>query len=313
MIRVLEPTATMTMSHAGARPGVSFSPDQRQAVLHLSRNSGSIISGIWKSNAKVSAMRITASVNVQADAKDNFRNSGWRFHFLQFLYLVGFNASYAGKNPAEGSMYLDFSSPPVYPGYADFLLDTEPKSKLFPFWDMYSPQYVQTEPGLWRVTITMDDHPFDTVPLRLPNFVTRQDNFLYNVFKEFQIVTTFVARDINNGGDIVPLAWVDWGAIHNASFRWSLLKSGDLDVAPPQMLQALFYDGGQVFKGAPTGRGLAAMVTDPPSDPQETYNATMEKTVRDVLGSVANSPNVSASTGWPSSWNFPRDHFKVTP
>ena len=56
------------------------------AVLHLTVGSGPIIRGAAVATpAKVGAIRLTGTVLVQAEPKDDV-SANWRFHFIQLFY-----------------------------------------------------------------------------------------------------------------------------------------------------------------------------------------------------------------------------------
>src|SRR6266436_3077927 len=75
-------------------------------------------------------------------------------------------ASYAGRRSADGRIAFNFVGGNGMEGPYP---DGNPNGLNMPFYDFATPQMVQTtppavKPGLWKVTVVMDDHPHDARP-----------------------------------------------------------------------------------------------------------------------------------------------------
>ena len=174
------PNATMEATYRGATPAVSYVRRGTEpfVVLHLTRNSAGIVADSARKPSDISAIRITANISVQSDnPREDLASSDLRFRFVQFFALTDKRAYYAGSSSGDGNIYVDFASRPAFSGEGDLMLDSEAKSTIFPYFEMYPPQYRRVNPSLWNVTIAMDDHPFSNLPLRLSNFYTKKAIF----------------------------------------------------------------------------------------------------------------------------------------
>ena len=307
-ITILEDSADMTTSHEGAKPGVRFVRHDGLgwALWHLTRNVGATH---VRTRADVSAIHITGSVNVvydpDVDKIDNSSSSDWRFSFIQFFLSLSNEASYAGPTPSDGSISVDFANFSAYAGYQKYILDADPDVKPFvPYIDMDPPQIAIVSPGLARVTIAMDDHPFEELPLDYENFAAgNRLNYLVSAKRAYDIVTVFLYRNVKTN-EHKPLAWLNWGCIGDATFHWTLDRSGTPIATPRVDMGAHYFYANDATKDALTGgvirspqsiRDIQDMFANPPTDPNQTYNSASKKAYVTVVRTRINSTNVEAT------------------
>jgi hypothetical protein len=295
----LLPNASMEADYKGAIPGVTYTKRGSQdfAVFHLTRRSAPIIAGTARKPADASAIRITASVGVLSDnLKDDLTTSNVEFHFVQFFGLTDHRAFYAGPEASGGNMFLDFASLPAYIGADDLMLDTESKSNIFPFYDMNPPEIRRASPTMWLVKATMDDHPFNDLPLRLPNFVSSKLNFLCTAYKRFNVVTAFVLRDLRDLSKPTTtiLSEMFWGAEVACRFRWTQTADGDISVGPPEFTIRDFHCGNAIKDPDPD---LTTRIRNL-SGSSDTYNDAASAAYKSVIGSTFISRNMQASGTW---------------
>jgi hypothetical protein len=322
-ITIGDPTADITANYKNAKPGIDYfqrgtTDSTRFAVLHLTVGSGPIIRGeAVATPAKVSAIRLTGTVLVQAEPKDDV-SANWRFHFIQLFYDKLKEASYAGRTPADGSMTLNFVGPTYYnDGCGKFLQDSDPNSKpLSPYSDSYTPQLavIGYPPGyLWKPTVTLDDHPHADLPLMLENFVTKRVNYLYRVRREYDVVTALVATDMNSN-TIRTLAYLGWGARYDAGLHWHVNPDGTTVVDPAKLTTADFPVDKAATKGAHPDSTLAKMIANPHTDPDRMYNKAVKDAFDAVLGGKANNSDIAMSKSWTpvlrGAPTVPANHFK---
>jgi Domain of unknown function (DUF4157) len=295
------PNATMEATYTGATPGVSYvwRSSEPFAVLHLTRNSAAIVSDSARKLSDISAIRITANIPVLTDTRENLADSDLRFRFVQFFALRDKRAYYAGPSSGDGNMYLDFARKPAFSGEDELMLDTEPKSNIFPYFEMYPPHYRRIGPSLWNVTIAMDDHPFSDLPLRLSNFYTKKINFLCTASKAFNVVTALVVRDYTDASQpkTTLLGQMLWGAELGFSLRWT--KGADHTVVPnpAEYNTRTFY-----CKDARMGfdADLTSMIEGLTSS-TETINDSSNAAVQTVLSSNHVNRNVRVFEKWTSN------------
>jgi hypothetical protein len=312
---IQEPTARMSADHAGARAGLSYHVKDHtpMAVLHQTRNSGSIISGIIHDLAEVTAIKLTASVNVQAGNLADIQRR-YEFHLLQLLWKPIDYALYAGKTAAEGSMKLDLAAPPLYPAATTFVLDAdENAAPPFPFMERGDVKIrrVGTE-STWLVSLEADDHPFADRPLQFPNFATESArganddkfNYLYEVSRSLCFFTVFVVKDLKTR-TIKPLGFINWKSRILAKIRWRLDTDG-APVAERATLVTAYFTSDDYLPGTPNSEAKK-MIVHPPTDPRQTSNAIERATFRAAYGSRSNSPSIQASNAWSAS--VPGTHF----
>ena len=286
----------------GAIPGVSYinrGPTD-MATFHLTRHSAAILANSAKNAAAASEIRISAVCQLLSDdAKDNPASAPLNFRFIQFFYLADQRAFYAGSTAADGQMYLDFARAPAFSGENELMLDSESKSDDFPFYDMYRPRFQRVGPGLWMVTIVMDDHPFNDLPLAFPNPASGKTNFLCTASKRFEVVTTVVCRYTTNPAKPrrTMLGKISWGAEVACKIRWS--KAGnDINPRTPEFTAREFFCSDPV-PGADAD--LAAQI-DALDMYTPTFNDAAENAFKTVMG---NGPvslrNVHATEKWHSA------------
>lgn len=309
-IRVRDDSAVITTIHNGAAPGISTTKrgPVDMAVLHLTRNSSSIVKGAIRSAAAASAIRMTGSVILDADPADNILNN-ISFHFIQFFSDIKNIAFYAGQTSADGSMSLDFVGPKYFRGYRRFLLDSEPSLHNSPYFDTGRAMLNRLNPytNLWLVALNADDHPFKDYPLQLGNPAAGNKlNYLYKVGREFQVITTLVATD-SKTFKRSPLAHVKWGATCEATFRWSPGQS-DTNVLNTPAVTGTFTVDPASTKGPPTAPGLKDMILNADMNDPDMYNIAIRDASASVLGGTTSDLDIDLRKGW--SPQVPADHFK---
>jgi hypothetical protein len=308
-----ESTATMSAHYAGARPGVSYTRRGAvaMAVLHQGRSSGPIVSGRIQSAARASAIKLTASVNILADSVADIKQR-YEFHLFQLAWKPVDYALYAGMTASDGSMKLDFTAPPLFPGSGSFLLDAdENAAPPFPFVEAGGVAIRGAGPGAWVASLEFNDHPFTDRPLALPNFATRsarggddKKNYLYQVERSLFFFNIFVVKDLNTG-DIKPMGFINWKSRLVARIRWRI-NADDAPEAQPAELVTSYFTSDDYLPGTPNS-AAQKMIVNPPMDPGQTYNALETATFGAILMSMSNSPNIQASNAWSAS--VPATHF----
>ena len=298
----LLPNASMEADYKGTIPGVSYihRGSQDFAVFHLTRRSASIVARTARKPADASAIKISASVGVLSDnPRDDLATSNMKFHFVQFFGLTDHRVFYAGPEASGGNMFLDFASQPAYIGAGDLMLDSESKSNIFPFYDINPPEIRRINPTMWMVKATMDDHPFDDMPLSLPNFVSNKTNFLCTAYKRFNVVTAFVLRDLRDLSKPTTtiLSEMFWGAEVACKFRWTQTADGSIDVGPPEFTTRDFHCGDAIKDPDPD---LTSRIRNLSSS-SDTYNDAASAAFKTVIGSTSISRNVQASGTWYSA------------
>jgi hypothetical protein len=296
------PSANVTREFRGAIPGVSYT--SRGAVdiatFHLTRNSAAIKAGTMRKQADGSAINLGATISVISDnPKEDLASSDLRFRFLQFFGLTDQRAFYAGVLPTEGTMFLDFASSPAFSGAGDLMLDSESSSRDFPYYEMYPPRFVRVNSNLWAVTITMDDHPFNDLPLVLPNFAAgNKRNFLCTAYKRFNVVTVVLVRDYTDPGKptLTALSQINWGAEVGCRIRWSQ-TSDSLEPRPPEFTTRDFYCDDPLPTVDPD---LVTKIKNLDFSSQ-TYNDAADAAYKTVVGSTFNTRNTRAFERWDSA------------
>jgi hypothetical protein len=293
------PTATISATYHGAIPGVSYVKrgPTRMATFHLTRNSAAVVAGTANNLAAASAIRITANIAVLSDnMKDDLATAPLGFHFIQFFNLADQQAFYGGPTEEAGTMYLYFARSPDFTGENEFMLDSSKSSEVFPSFDQYKPQFLKVNPFLWIVTIVMDDHPFNDLPLSLPNFESSEDNFLCTASKRFNVATTVVVHDMTDlsKSKRIMLGKLSWGAEVACTIRWT--KSGDdnLSANPAEFSAKRFYCSDPV---PGVDDELAAQIAKL-DDGTQTFNDASGDAFRTVIGSTHINRNVQVSGKW---------------
>ena len=315
-ITVLDATASMTVGYTNTRPGLDYvqrgaSDFSRMAVLHLSRNKGPVVRGQIESPTQASAIRITGTVMLQADAKATEADikAAWSFRFIQLFYDKIEQASYAGRAKADGSIWLNLAGPQHFRGYASYLIDSDPDdSDKMPYADIWvGLERGAPHTGLWQAKVINDDHPHADRPLVLQNSAAGgKRNYLYRVARQYHVLTALVAVD-RNTGVIRPLAHVEWDSWYTARLPWRANSGGGVEVGIPQEVQSQFSVG-QVTQGAPADKDAADMIRNASSAAAgDMYNAAIKDAFRAVILTGRKGSDVDISAQWTPS--VPADHF----
>jgi len=296
------PNPIVSAEYKGAIPGVSITTrgGVPMATFHLTRHSAPVVAGTMRKASDATAIRIVATISVISDnPKDDLASSALRFRFVQFFALTDQRAFYAGPAEADGNMFLDFASLPAFSGAGDLMLDTEAKSRDFPYYDMYPAQIQRVNPLLWMVKITMDDHPFNDLPMTLPNFASNKMNYLCTASKSFNVVTAVVVRDLTDPSKLklTMLAQIYWGAEASCRIRWSRISEDSLSPKPPEIAGREFHCSDPVL-GADDD--LTARIEKLDMSTQ-TFNDAADAAYKTVVGSTSFSRNIQAAEKWYSS------------
>jgi hypothetical protein len=307
-IRLSNATARMEPIHAGARPGITFVDRGgrygKMALLHLTRNHRELITAPSPEAAHVirgSAMQISATVMVTNDnLRDNVRKS-WDFHLLTLYKAVKDVALYAGKEPPDGSMSLNFAGRTHYTGHGKFLLDSIPD--IAPYYNLhpFTITAASASGGVYLATVVSYDHPHAQVPLSWPNDSTGKDNYLYKAEREFELITAFVAIDLDTGKRHI-LSHLKWGANLDADIDWALAGT-----EAKGRVTGRFHADLTATLGPPTDRALETMIlTAGSGDPM--YNSEAKVAQAKVLRATKSDSDVNIlKTRLPS---VPPNHFK---
>lgn len=298
MLKVLPETAAITTRSEGALPDVSFVTRKNAplAVMHLTRGSRPILHDTLRRAADAAAIQITGTVTVEAMSQEDL--APWRFHLVQFFMDVSNDAFYAGESSSEGSMHYDLS-PPGSPLYNQYMLDADPADDdNFPFVDKGKPRIARVGqfPNLFTVSVSMTDHPYQDLLMKIQNFATGKPNYLYRAFRWIDVITVFVARNLDEGGEFKPLAYVGWSGVWNYTLKWTKNPSG-FDIGLGQRIQA-WFNVGQPGQGAPVEQRVAAMIKNPPTDLSDTYNSVARNQFRTQMYANASAGGVYATREW---------------
>jgi hypothetical protein len=285
-------TANIDVDITGSTPATAISADRKWAILHLTRNSDPVVDDSPRAtDVDKSAISITGSVDVHHSSVDDISQLG-EFRFIQLACIMEDYALYAGATPTDGFVEYSWSSPPAYPqkfAY-DFNLDSAPESfglSVLPFVNdraqvIFSKMNNKGHlvPGVSKVFNAMDDHPCLRMRLGLTNKETNKPCFLAQLIEEAYFLSAFVVRD--KGRKITILAHVCWRALWNVQYHWVGGKCIPYPVAGT-------FDFGRSIKGPPigstigrTGSSLAAKITKPTNDPEETANALTRTAMKNV-------------------------------
>jgi hypothetical protein len=300
-------SATMKVDVEGSAPATDISANGRRAVFHLTRNADPII-GLSRatSDADASAIAIEGMIDVRLGPRETLNN--FRIGFIQLCLLHTAQSVYAGKTSAEGSMAINYATPPAFPAQNayEYNLDSDPTifgPDVLPFTNNRTPVAVpklsrtganagRPIPGVLWVTASMDDHPNSSMNLAFRNRKTGADNYLTRATTEKSFVTAFVVQDKATRA-ITPFHHVTWHVRWNARYRWA---SG---VCRGVMEQPAF-EVGTVTKGAPTDADVAAKITNPERDPDKCANALGRAAIQRLNDLASRDTfNVSAANRWP--------------
>ena len=298
------------MDVTGSAPDTDITPDLKWAVLHLTRNSGPVMAGHGGDDARASAISIQGAVNVKFAASESATN--WTFRFIQLVAHMESFARYFGRTSKDGFVSIDLASPPGVPqkfAY-DFVLDSAPEifgADVMPFTNLRAPAVMPKRnprgdvvPGITLAMNTMDDHPSRRMTTAFKNKTTGAINYIAEALEQKLFLTAFVARE-ESTKKITTLGYVTWQAEWKAKYRWAggrclpYGQGGALKVDKP-------------VQGAPsqasvmghTGASMAAKITNPTTDANETAN-TITKNVAKALDAHPEWWNVEHGDKWPPS------------
>jgi len=295
-----------------AAPAVDLLQDK--AALHLTRGKGEILKLVngqqlnsTPNQKRASAIQLTGTVLASADSEIDLDHD-WRIHLMQFFFLQVSRAYYAGKSPSEGYVFIDLAGPSLYAGYQKFVLDGDPNH--MPYCEVEADSVVTPMPyGTWQAKVAFNDHPFNTLPLSVPNPAAgNKANYLFHVSKQFTVVTTLVAYD-RNAQNIQPLCWLEWGAFLDATMRWQKGKNPPTSDLP--VIRISSFAASDPVQGTPPHKGIAALLNNPPSSASDTFNAMWAATyikVFHALKSVSNTADLQTKAMWDKNL-VPADHF----
>jgi hypothetical protein len=196
-------------------------------------------------------------------------------------------------------MSLNFAGKTHFSGHGKFMLDSIPG--IAPYYNLLPATISSMGRGVYLVTVASHDHPHKDFPLAWPNDSTGKDNYLYKAEREFEMITAFVAIDLDTGKRHI-LSHLKWGAKLDADIEWALAGTE----ANPRVT-GNFHADPTATLGAPTDRMLETMIlTSGPSDPM--FNSEAKKTDAIVLRATKSDSDVSIQKTW--SPTVPRHHFK---
>lgn len=294
------PKPGMVMTYDGVIPGVSYPRRARVATLHLTKNSNALVAlGERRGKDEVKragAIKITADLTVMSDDKSDLSSSNLKFHFMQFFKLKACSATYGGLISSDGKMILDYAVLPAFPKQGQYMVDGDCTSDDYPYVEMYEP-LMQRVPWttMWKVTLTMYDHPNLEHPLVLPNSVTRADNYLCAANFSYDIMTVLLLRDLSRPKPVnTPLASITWSAMYACTFPWA--KDGSR-VFPPRFMRKEFQVSDTLI-GSPSDRTVAAMIKEFSDDQNDAYNVASEQAKKAVARATSNTPNFNQSNTW---------------
>jgi hypothetical protein len=286
-------SARIDVDISGSAPATDISSDGHHAVLHLTRNANPVIDADPKANdIDKSAISIQGSVDVHHNPGDDISQLG-EFRFIQLAYVAGDYALYAGARPNDGFVDYNWAAPPAFPqkfAY-DFNLDAAPESYgpgVLPFQNdraqVIFPKMNnkgQTIPGISSVVNAMDDHPCLRMRVGIVNNKTNGPCLVAELLQEMYFLSAFVVRDKRM--KITILAHVCWRALWNARYHWVANK------CIPYRPVAGTFDFEKPIKGPPigntwgkTGSSIAAKITNPTTNPDETANALARSALKNV-------------------------------
>jgi hypothetical protein len=292
-ISIVPDKSKLTIDIQGVVPDAGIMNNSKVALLHLSRNSRSLLAGSTDDKA-TSAVNIKGEIAVRLEARDDL--SRWRFGFIQIARTTVDLIGYAGFVSADGAVAQNLVAPPItpvkYAGEAgEFCLDSN--KSYMPFTNARAPKVVRDGKGGATVFVDMDDHPWQQLPLAIQNNTTGQPNFLYRASRHFEAITVLVAR--SESGKIQPLLHAGWGGIWVVAFRWAMGPQGNGLQCVPSMKAKPFFVS-DVNAGAPAG--LESKITNPTTDERETCNYISAQAVH-FSRDPRNPPAVYSET---SSW-----------
>jgi hypothetical protein len=326
-IRVLADTVTMRVDDEGLLPDTTVVQTFDLAIQHLTRNRGPIINMTGAlSEREASAINISAAVQVELGPRDPIDK--WDFHFIQLARENRVRREYLGRLNWHGSVTIDEAAPPAVPMKFAHTYNLDSSTNYFgknvmPFFNLrdpvfwspdgkaertadprYTPNQIASRladlnggrVGVWT---DMDDHPNGKIPLRVPNSESGEINFLYRATRDLDLVTAFVVRD--DAKVIRTLAHVAWRIIWKAEFRW---EDGNCHRTLPHHE----YNLGRVTKGPPSDPKVAATITNPTTNGDETANKLDRAAINAVKIGMGGPANLDETDSWPDG--VPTTFFK---
>lgn len=294
-IQINTDSVKITVDKEGAIPETDVSVDGKSMLLHLTRNAGPIIGQVRTYNeGETSAINIIGLVEVKLDPSDSLAKLS--FHFIQLSKLLVAQSVYAGQRSAEGSMAVNYATPPVFPARFAYEYTLDSVADLFgknvmPFTNLRPPNVLKKPGGIVSLVTDMDDHPVGKIPLARQNKRSDAVNFLYRASREVSFLTAFVVR--NEAGVIQPLAHVTWRLVWRGNYRW-------IDRQCIGTMAGQKFEVGDVIKAPPTDAGVAAMITKPTTNVDKTSNAPGKAAIK-AIDDHRDSPfNFAHTNRWPS-------------
>ncbi len=298
------PSANIVMTYDGAVPGVSYRA-HKMATLHLTKNSGRLLAlpAQGQTRAQVlaaSAIQITANISVlSTDSSDlSLSSSKLEFHFLQFCKLRACSATYGGLRSEDGRMILDYATTPAFSQQGQYMLDATWDGPSYPYTDEHAAVIQQIGgPALWNVALTMSDHPNFEHPLVLLNDLTKAKNYLCAANFSYEIVTVLIVRDRSPLKSVnTALGFITWSAVYAFTFPWA--KDGSGSIPHPALLTRKEFKVSKAAAGSPSDRTVAAMIKDPPGDPDDLYNTAIVQAQKAMEHATTNTPYFEESKSW---------------
>jgi hypothetical protein len=301
-IRVLADSAEMKVNRDEATPVTYVNMPLRSAFLYLNKNEDPIIyQQNTASEQDASAINIQGQVDVELGPRDDL--SKWGFRFIQLAKTSIAYFAYAGRQSSHGSMYVHRAIAPALPAkyVHQFTLDSTENlygKNVMPFMNLRAPLITRKRGGIATVSTDLDDHPHLKCALVIRNAETNLDNYLYHAIGLKEYITAFVVRD--KAGVIQPLAHVDWHIFWQATYRWEGTREQDiLSASAETRAEYVAVRGadlvytclgsiadrrdvyvGKVIKGPPADTNLAAMITNPTADVNETAQALSQAAIK---------------------------------
>jgi hypothetical protein len=231
-------SAKIDVDDAGAMPNVATGI--KRAVIHLTRGfRGPDADPVSDNNA----FKITGDVDVLVDTiaeGDDVLNGSWQFGFIQILKVDSVSFTWSGRRDSEGEVFIPLSSEPAWPTANLVCLDGDPGTVLFYNSNPHTGLRRRAQPGqkiLVHISNSMTDHPAMGTIYKVPNNVTKTQNFLSGMERELEGFAVFTARD--GAGSLHPIAHVHWHLKTDARFKWrrntptGAMRTQILEFGPP--------------------------------------------------------------------------------
>lgn len=281
-IRVDPDSVLMTADKEGSDPSSTISTVSADAYLHLTRNANTAMYGLdTQDEREAGAINIKAQVDVEVGSRDDL--SKWTFRFIQLSKLLVTQWVYAGSRPHEGSMMINYATPPVFEAkFAyEFTLDSQETdfngNKVMPFMNVRPLMIVPKGPGRMTVSTDLDDHPLSKGPYKRWNRMTVADNYLFRAIRESKFLTAFVFRGPADPPDTYNiLGHMGWVLRWNAKYRWVKGECVFDGMAEKK------FEIDEFARGAPADASVAAKITNPNLNLNETSNALLKAAIKSI-------------------------------